>query len=584
MKKIDSQKRSWLQYSASLRVNKKGTIQADGKVRHTPLKQSGVISAKKLSLVALTPYLQEKSYLSVDDGSLSFKVHESYLPSKKSPDLHMKGEIALNSLFVSNTNDSNNSLFSLDELAVKPFTLELFPNRLYIDEVSIDSFYVSAKIDENKKINFAQLMKKDNSKKSIKSSKKKVSKDTKKKKKLFPLKIVKVNVKNGSAEFQDFSLPIKFKTNIHDLNGEIYAISTRPGDTTYVDIDGAVDKYGSTKLKGSVDSFNPKEFTKMNFNFKNLDLHSMSGYSASFAGYEIDSGKLYLDLGYDILHSKLNATNNIMIKKIKLGKELEGKNIHHLPLGFVIGLLEDSDGIVDIDMPIKGDVNSPDFKYGALVWKTLGNLIAKAVTSPFKFLGSMMGLDGEELSFLTFEFGKTNITPPQREKLDKIVKMMNKRPKILLEIDGTYDAVKDAEALKLQKLVTMVMKKSGDENIRNRKTALNINMLEDLYKSLKNDDKVKKLQEKLLQKYKGKEYKRAYQNGLIKLCKDLQKVTKAELQELAKKRAEMVVSYLVNDKAILAKRVVVGDIIQESTDDDKGVKLKLNIKVQSKDK
>ena len=581
--KFDTLEKSWLNYTASLRVNKKGTIFAKGKLRHTPLKQNGTIKANKLSLLALTPYIQEKSYLELDDGSLSFKVNESYQPSKKYPDLRMRGEVILNSLFVSNTNDKNSSLFSLNELQVKPFTLELFPNRLYVDDIVVDSFYVSAKIDENKTINFAKLMKKEsNQTVAVEDTNASETQDSNNS---FPVKIVKVDVKNGSAEFEDLSLPIKFKTNIHNLKGIVYALSNEPGDTTYVDIDGEVDKYGSTKLKGSVDSFNPKEYTDLDFNFKNLDLHAMSGYSASFAGYEIDSGKLYLDLGYEIMHSELKATNNIMIKKIKLGRELEGEGINHLPLGFVIGLLEDSDGIIDIDMPIEGNVDQPDFKYGALVWKTLGNLIAKAVTSPFKFLGSMMGLDGEELEFIAFEFGKTNITPPQREKLDKIAKMMDKRPKILLEISGTYDEVKDLKALKLEKLVVMVMKKSGDENVKNSKNALNIEMLEDVYDDLKDDDKLAMLREKLHKEYKDdKAYERAYQNALISLCIDIQSVNLKELEELANKRAQMIKAYLVQDKALSAQRVIIGKVIKLKNANEKLLELKLNIEVQSKDK
>ena len=585
LRKLDSKKRSWLNYKASLRINKKGTLYAKGKVRHTPLKQSGLVSVKKLSLTPLTPYLQEMSYLQVDDGALSLKFHESYQASKKYPDVRVNGEIALDSLFVSNTNDANASLFSLNKLRVQPFTLELFPNRLYIDEVAIDSFYVSAKIDENKTINFAKLMKKDDNATMHTAETNSTNETKDEKSKPFPVKVVKVDVKNGSAEFEDLSLPIKFKTNIHDLKGAIYAVSSTPGDTTYVDMTGEVDKYGSTKLKGSVDSFNPKEYTDLNFNFKNLDLHSMSGYSASFAGYEIDSGKLYLDLGYEIMHSELKATNNIMIKKIKLGRELEGDDISHLPLGFVVGLLEDGDGIIDIDMPIEGNVDEPDFKYGALVWKTLGNLIAKAVTSPFKFLGSMMGINGEELEFITFEFGKSTITPPEREKLDKIAKMMNKRPKIELQINGTYDEVEDLKVLKLHKLVVMVMKKSGDENIKNQKNALNINMLEDVYATLRADDKLAALRKKLRKEYKEDEsYKRVYQNELIALCTEMQNVSDAELEALANQRAAAIKTYLVQDKALSPQRVLLGDVVKVKDANKKMLELKLNIEVQSKDK
>ncbi|SFV64790.1 putative exported protein [hydrothermal vent metagenome] len=574
---FDIKKRSWLHYKASIRVNKSGILRANGKLRHTPLKQSGEISVQNIALKALTPYLQERSYISIDDGRFSFKVKESYLPSKHYPDLRMHGSVALDSLFVTNTKDANSSLFSLNELRVKPFTLELFPNRLYVDSVDIDSFYVSAKIDENKSLNFAQLMKEKKSKP--------VQQQSQKKQEPFAVKIAKVNVKNGSAEFRDFSLPIKFKTNIHDLNGALYALSNSPGDTTYVNMSGEVDKYGSTKLKGSVDSFNPKEFTDMQFDFKNLDLHSMSGYSASFAGYEIDSGKLYLNLGYNILHAKLHATNNIMIKKIKLGRELEGENINHLPLGFVIGLLEDNEGIIDIDMPIEGDVDKPDFKYGALVFKTLGNLIAKAVTSPFRFLGSMMGLDGEDLEFIAFEFGKSDITPPQREKLDKIAKLMQKRPKIALKIDAVYDDKNDLKALKLEKLVAMVMKQSGDENVKNAKNSLNIDVLENVYAQLRNDDRLDALKTKLHKEYEKKDaFNRAYQNALIELCTEIQPVEKKALEALAKERANKIEAYLVEEKSLAAKRIVIANTIKQNDADDATVHSGLTITVSDSDK
>jgi len=569
---FDIKKRSWLSYKASMRLNKSGILKARGKLRHTPLKQSGDISAKKIALKALTPYLQEQSFISIDDGRLSFKVKESYSPSKQYPDLRMHGAVALDSIFVTNTKDVNSSLFSLNELRVKPFTLELFPNRLYVDAVDIDSFYVAAKIDENKSFNFAQLMKEKQSKTIEKPHKKSEP---------FAVKIAKVNVKNGSAEFHDFSLPIKFKTNIHDLNGVLYALSNSPGDTTYVNISGEVDKYGSTKLKGSVDSFNPKEYTDMQFDFKNLDLHAMSGYSASFAGYEIESGKLYLDLGYNILHAKLKATNNIMIKKIKLGRELEGENINHLPLGFVIGLLEDNEGIIDIDMPIEGNVDAPDFKYGALVFKTLGNLIAKAVTSPFKFLGSMMGLDGEALEFIAFEFGKSDITSPQREKLDKIAKLMRKRPKIALQIDRVYDGTDDLKALKLQKLVVMVMKKSGDENVKNAKNALNIDVLENVYAQLRKDNALDTLKTKLHKEYENEEaFNRAYQNALIELCIQIQPLEKNALETLAKERAKKVQAYLIEEKSLAANRVIITNVIKQNDADDKTVHVGLNIIVE----
>jgi len=408
---IDLKKQSWLSYDIAMRVNSKGSIKTKGKLRHTPLKQHGTFDIDKLSLVELTPYLQEKAYVSVDDGALSLKGRVQYEKSSKKPDVQIKGSVNLASFFVNNTQDDS-LVLSLNNVGIKSYTLELNPNRLYVDEVNVEAFFVNAMIDENKTMNFAKLMKKSDGNESNTSNIEVKEEDLNNS---FPVRIVKINYALGSAKFTDYSIPLKFKTHIHDLNGVVYSVSNTPGDTTYVDISGEVDAYGSTRLKGSIDSFNPKAYTDMDFNFKNLELNSFTGYSASFAGHEIDSGKLYLDLGYDILDSELQSKNEVVIKQIKLGKEVEDENVTKLPLGFVIGLLEDNDGIIDINMPVEGNLDEPDFKYGKLVLQTIGNIITKAVTSPFKFLGSVMGIDGEALEYISFVPASTLISPPERE-------------------------------------------------------------------------------------------------------------------------------------------------------------------------
>ncbi|MDQ7060187.1 MAG: DUF748 domain-containing protein [Sulfurimonas sp.] len=500
-KNIDSKKYSWMNYYLSARVNDGGKIKTSGALRHSPLKQKGKFEIDKISLKEITPYLQESAYVELEDGFVSLKTKTSYAASKTKPDLNVNGSFKLEDIAINDSRD-NSSLVSFSNLHLKEFSLETSPKRLFVNEIDIDTFYVRAAIDENKSMNLSQLMKS--------TDDSNLSQDSNlTKEEAFPVKIVKINVKNGRATFSDASLPIHFKTDMHNLNGDIYGVSSSPQETTFIDIAGDIDEYGSTKLKGSVKSANPKAFTDLAFNFRNLDLSAMSGYSATFAGYEIDDGKLFLNLNYDIKDSQLLGENSIIVKNIKLGKEvdIEGGS---LPLGFVIALLEDSDGIIDIDMPIRGNVDEPDFKYGALAWKTFGNLILKAVTSPFRFLGSMLGIGGDELEFAEFEGGSSTILPSEREKLDNVSKLMIKRPKIILSIAGGYNAEIDKKALQKEKLIALVVKRSGAKNEEEKVSAMTADLLEDIYKDARDDDKLDKLEEELEKTYKDEALKQAY--------------------------------------------------------------------------
>ena len=567
---VDMQKKSWLQYKASLRVNKKGSVVARGKLRHTPLKQEGHFSIQKISLKEFSPYIQESTYAKIADGFVSLKGVSDYEASSHKPDLKIKSSFDLNSLFI-NDSRSNALLLSLNKVHSDTFTFSLSPNELSVNALTVNSFYVNAKIDENKTLNFAQLMK------PVEEKPKVVEKNTTKP---FPVNILQVNVNSGSASFADYSIPIKFYTEIHDLNGVVYALSSNSGEVSYINITGEVDKYGSTHLKGSIDGTNPKDFTDLDFNFKNLDLHSFSGYSASFAGHEIDSGKLYLDLGYNILHSQLQGTNSIMMKKVTLGKEVEDENVTVLPLGFVLGLLEDSDGVVDIDMPVEGNVDEPDFKYGRLVLQTIGNLITEAVTSPFRFLASAMGINAENLEYISFEPGKAIILPPEREKLDQVAKMLLKKPKIYLNLSGSYDVVADKRALQLQKLIKKVVQKNVTPQTQEHESLISSELLEDIYKDMRDDDKITQLQEDLAREYKGKEYKRAYQKELLGLCISIQAVTKDALETLAHNRARAISTYLVNERSIQKSRVLQNRIVAVDISGENYINTNMEVKVK----
>ena len=587
---IDSKKYSWMKYRLSARVNNKGKVSSYGNIRHTPLKQKGQIILDKISLKELTPYIQEHAHAYIDDGYVSLKSKTQYAVSQKKPDLNVEGSFKLEEVFINDSRD-NASLVSFNDIDLKKFTLEVSPNRLYVDEIGVDSFYVNAIVDENKTMNFASLVKqKDDDNLSSESELKEEPADQEMalsedenitNKDPFPVKIMKVNVSNGSAHFSDLSLPIKFKTDIHDVNGVIYTLSSAPDETSYIDITGEVDRYGSTKLKGSVNTADPKAFTDLGFNFRNLDLSSVTGYSASFAGYEIDNGKLFLNLNYKISDSKLLGDNSIIIKNIELGKEFKNEEGNSLPLGFVIGLLEDDEGVIDIDMPVEGNVDEPDFKYGALVWKTFAKLILKAVASPFTFLGSMMGLDGDKLNYAEFEGGSSKILPPEQEKLDNIAKLLVKRPKISLSVGGAYNTEIDKKAMQKTKLVNLVAKLSGAKNEKERVSAMTIDLLEDIYEdAVGNDDKTDKIEDDLDEKYDGDELDRYYLNALIKECSDIQVVELAEIQALAKARESAIKSYLVDTKGIDALRVSELEILEVSSDEGDLIRSQLEVIVK----
>lgn len=271
-----------------------------------------------------------------------------------------------------------------------------------------------------------------------------------------------IKVANGSMNFADLSLPLPFSTHITALNGAISTIATDSVAPADIKLEGQVDAYGLARIDGKINIFDPVKLLDVSLDFRNLEMAALSPYTVEFAGREIDKGKLGLGLVYNIKDGQLDAANDIVLSDLVLGKKVDYPGAANLPLGLAVALLKDSDGVIKVDLPIKGDINDPEFRMGGLVWKAITNLITRIVTAPFKLLGSLIGIDSEELGQFEFLAGRADLTPPELEKVAQLQKALQERPQLAIEIAGVTDSEIDTMALKKIRLLQTLNDRLGE--------------------------------------------------------------------------------------------------------------------------
>lgn len=264
---------------------------------------------------------------------------------------------------------------------------------------------------------------------------------------LFPVNIQRIRVNKGELYFADLSLTPQFGTHIHDLNGTVNSLSTRKDSKAQMKLEGAIDQYGLARFAGDLSPFAPTDYTNVTATFRNVELTSMTPYSAKFAGYRIASGKLDADLEYFIQMRQLKGDNKIVIDQLTLGERVESPDAVKLPLALAIALLKDSDGKIDLGLPVSGSLDDPKFNIGAIVWKVLVNLLTKIVTSPFRALGALLGIESEKLESVSFDLGSDQLLPPEKEKLKQVAGALEKRPQLKVGIRPVY-APEDADAIR----------------------------------------------------------------------------------------------------------------------------------------
>lgn len=276
----------------------------------------------------------------------------------------------------------------------------------------------------------------------------------------FPVRVRRVRLQNVKLDFADLSLRPQFAAKIYELNGVVTGLSTKRDARSQIELDGRIDEFGLARVRGQLNPFAPTDNTDLNVVFKNVDMVSASPYTMKFAGYKVAEGKISLDLQYKVRNRQLDGTNQIVLDKLTLGERIDSPDALKLPLELALAILKDSDGRIDLGLPVSGDMSDPQFSYGALIWKAVGNVLTRIVTAPFRALGNLLGISADKLEAIDFDPGSAVLLPPEREKLKQVAQILAKREQLKLAVPGQYSDT-DAAALRAQAVRRAVAAKAG---------------------------------------------------------------------------------------------------------------------------
>jgi hypothetical protein len=300
-----------------------------------------------------------------------------------------------------------------------------------------------------------------------------------------------------------------------------------------------------------------------------------------------------LDLSYTIKYGQLQGSNQMLLNKITLGDEIESEDATGLPVKLAIALLKDPEGNIDLDVDVEGDLNDPQISMGPLVGQAFEKVVLNIVSSPFSFLGNLVGIrNGEEMKNIQFIPGRKKLLPPQKQKLTNLNKVLTERPDIILKIYGAYDLVFDKKALQQEKFDTLyVSRLKVDSNSYPKEKIVQSEILEMLYKELFSDSTLVRLQnnynidEKAGVEEGDREVMRnpdrlGYLNALQQQLIAAQPITETELIQLAHERSQTIRKFLIGTADLAEKRFVIvePDVLEKK--DDEWIPCRLEIDVR----
>jgi hypothetical protein len=419
--------------SAAANANGGGRVSLRGTLVPSPFSLDCLSSLAAIDLIPFRPYADSIHGLTLAAGNLGFDGRMLF--SSQQPYL-IEGSGVVNGLEFLDAN--NQRLLACRAASLHRLRLDGSSSRFRIGTVDADGMYANVEVDKQKNLNLSAIG----------------SPGTNEAKKgSFDIGVI--NIGNGTIDYRDDSLVLPFATAIGFANGKISDFSTTGTAASTIRLEGDVADHGSMKAEGTMHTADPFAGTELSMRFKSIPMPKLTPYFAEFAGYEIERGTLDLDLHYRIVDRKLDGDHRVAATDLTLGQKVGGTKAG-FAVRLAVALLKDRNGLIALQVPIEGNVDSPEFNYRAVFGQAVRTILGNVTRSPFHALGRSMGVDGENLELVSFDPGMTTFIPPEAEKLGKIAGELAARPELTLEIEGRFDPDLDAEEMRKAKLESLI--------------------------------------------------------------------------------------------------------------------------------
>ena len=430
--------------SARLTLDKGGSVEVNSDIALDPLVIEAKVDARNIDLVPLRPYVDYFKTVKVKSALASAK-GSVQLRADKGLKVAYVGSAEV-SRFATFDTTIKEDLLNWDRVRAERVAFKWAkdePLNLGVGDIDVVKAYSRVVVTPEGKINLQQLKF---------ATDENPAPEPEPKENLKPrnVRIDRIRFVDSRLNFTDHFIKPNYTADVGELNGTVTGLSSAPEARAKVDLKGSYDKSSPVLIAGTVNPLSGDLFLDIAAKGNEIELPQLSAYSLRYAGYPITKGKLTLDVKYHVEDGKLDGRNKILLDQLTFGDKVENPEATKLPVLFAVNLLKDENGRIDLELPIKGSLEDPQFDMGALIGQVVSNLLKKALTAPFSLLAAAFGGGGggsdgakpdagQDLQFVDFAPGSAEAVEAERAKLERITKAMLSRPAIRIEMAAHTD-------------------------------------------------------------------------------------------------------------------------------------------------
>jgi len=352
--------------------------------------------------------------------------------------------------------------FLLRQLSMKPDQAQL-----NIDQVELKSPDIQLEISEQKQITFLQPFLKtlDSFKTPADQNTATATTDKKEPEEAKPLgiDIKKLTLTEpGQLHLTDNSVSPHYKTRVTFNQIDLENISSN--DPSHFKLALKQGEYTTVDIQGNGLLFDPTQQIKLTANIKQLDLPPVTPYTSKAMGYGMKSGVVDSDIDLKINKREIDSLVDLKIDSIEVVETHpetaeQVSSASGMSIDLAVSTLKDSDNIIELKLPVKGNLDKPDFDMSLIINKAMGKAMQSASLSylkhtlqPFGSLITLFSLAKAAANHISlppilFNSNSLELKEQQQDLLDKVLKVLKDRPGLKIKACG-ISALEDQTAIR----------------------------------------------------------------------------------------------------------------------------------------
>ena len=458
-----------LTVSLQTRAQGAGRLSYEGRVRPQPLQVQGQVGVQSLALRVLQPYLAPHLNVTLESAlaqaqgrvNLSWRPRPGLADPAQAWTVRYQGQLGLDRLhLIDQVNQAD--VLRWKRLALRDTDLRWMNGAVQADlgRIALQDFYGRVIVQPDGRLNLAQLVRRAGE--TDASASLTTPQDATTATAATPppsapsapaqppqpgpdLRWRSITVAGGQVDFTDLFIRPNYSARLTQLAGTVSAVAARQPEPADVQLAGKVDDAAPLTIQGRLHPLGPQLYTDLAGSAKGVELTRLTPYAARYAGYAIERGTLSVDVRYKVEGGQLQASNRVFLDQLTFGDPSGHPEATRLPVRLAVALLKNSRGEIDINLPISGSLDDPQFSVGGILWRVVVNLVTKAVTAPFALL---MGGDSNDAGHVMFEPGRAELSEAARQQLDALGAKLLDRPSLKLDAVGQAQLSVDVAGLR----------------------------------------------------------------------------------------------------------------------------------------